>query len=136
VDVLFLQRLSKLEHLDILNLEISADAERAPPVSFPHLMYMGGSPDQIARFIPGSAVRVLVVKCDILPRHRWTELMACLKHSTVPIEYFKCGPEALQTDMILSIPDYLPDICVLNLSQILNDSPVCRCWHFFADLLT
>ena len=128
VDILFLQRLPKLEDLDLQMHEISTNTHM--PGSFHQLMCYFGMAQHIPHIIPGSAVRIACISCNILLKERWIELMVCLRQSTVPIEHFQCGPQALQIDMILAIPDYLPDLRVLHLTQIVRNLPVCGCPPF------
>lgn len=46
----------------------------------------------------------------------WMDLTECLSQTTVPIEQFSVSPHGLWISMIVMIPDYLPDLRVLNLS--------------------
>jgi len=123
MDASFFRSLSNLEYLDISWVDrFVSDAEQYSSCPFPRLKAYVGFVHLIPHFIPGSAVRATCLKCcTLLPRTHWNELMACLRQSTVPIEQFSVGPLGLQTDMILAIPDYLPDLHVLNLIQSVDN---------------
>jgi hypothetical protein len=127
VDGSFLQSLSNLEYLDFALTELSvSDTEQYLSCPFPRLKGYIGFATHIPCFIPGSAVRTTIIRCSILlPGAHWIELMACLRQSTVPIKEFSVGPLALQTDMIMTIPDYIPDLHVLILMQSVHNEQVC-----------
>jgi hypothetical protein len=130
MDASFFRSLSNLEYLDISWVDrFVSDAEQYSSCPFPRLKAYVGFAHLIPHFIPGSAIRATCLKCStLLPRTHWNELMACLRQSTVPIEQFSVGPLGLQTDMILAIPDYLPDLHVLNLIQNVNNEQVRGCF--------
>jgi len=123
----FLRSLSNLEYLDIGSADVSiSDAKKYPSCLFPRLKKYVGSASFIPRYISGCAIRTVLIGCfRPWPRAHWVEMMACLSQTTVSIEQFSVGSLALQVDMILTIPDYLPDLRVLDLMQRAANEQVC-----------
>jgi hypothetical protein len=108
MNILFLQRLSKLEFFEhCMQFRIPYAASWMFG-SFPQLKYYLGPPNLVPYFIPGSAARLVVIKSKELPVYGWKiDVVPKLCEAAVPIEHFDCGlPLYFERDVIFKISVY------------------------------
>jgi hypothetical protein len=115
VHISFLYKLPELEFLDISLAQYSVNNDNNSNLvscTFLCQRCYNRPARPIPHFICGSAISIVELTC----RTEFSvDLMECLSQTTVLIVQFSVGLHGLQINMIVTTPDSLPDLCVLDL---------------------